>query len=128
MPKKKPSPATMRKNKNSTDDAIALLKNDHRTVEELFQKFETVESPNDKQQMARQICNELITHTKWEEEIFYPACREKEVEDDLLDEAQVEHDGAKVLITELMSLPAQSAFYDAKVTVLREYIKHHVGE
>ena len=110
------------------DDAIVLLKSDHRNVEKLFKKFEAAQSAADKQQIARQICNELITHTQLEEEIFYPACREKKVEDDVLDEAQVEHDGAKILITDLMALPAESPYFDAKVTVLSEYIKHHVGE
>jgi hypothetical protein len=81
-----------------------------------------------KQQLVKQICTELIVHTELEEEIFYPACREKQVDDDSLDEAQVEHDSAKILIGELMSQSPDSQFYDAKVSVLSEYIKHHVGE
>ena len=109
-------------------DAEALLKADHRKVEGMFKKFERSESDSEKEQLARQICLELIIHTKLEEEIFYPACREAEVEDDLMDEAQVEHDGAKVLVNELMEGLPSDEFYDAKMTVLSEYIKHHVGE
>ena len=76
----------------------------------------------------QQVCTELVVHSRLEEEIFYPACREQNVEDDLLDEAQVEHDTAKVLIADLMGQSPGEPFFDAKVTVLSEYIKHHVGE
>src|SRR5581483_2597020 len=81
-----------------------------------------------KYKLARQVCLELIVHTKLEEEIFYPACREKQVDSDLLDQAQVEHDGAKLLIADLLQSEPGEEFYDAKVTTLSEYIKHHVGE
>jgi hemerythrin superfamily protein len=109
-------------------DAISLLKADHRKVEQLFSQYESAGSRDQKRQLARQICNELIVHTKLEEEIFYPACREKVSEHEALDEAQVEHDSAKILIGELMSQDPDSEYYDAKVTVLSEYVKHHVGE
>lgn len=108
--------------------ADAMLKADHRKVEGLFEKFESASSASEKAGIVRQICNELIMHTMLEEEIFYPACREKQVESDILDEAQVEHDGAKMLICELQGGSPEDAFYDAKVSVLSEYIKHHVGE
>ncbi len=108
-------------------DAITLLKNDHRKVEQLFQQYEQSERRSEKQKLARQICQELIVHTKLEEEIFYPACREH-VDDQMLDEAQVEHDGAKVMINELLSGTPDQQFYDAKVKVLSEEIKHHVNE
>jgi hypothetical protein len=108
--------------------AAVLIKKDHRTVEQLFAKYETLEDARQKQQLALQICTELINHTAIEEEIFYPACREKGIDTDMLDEAQVEHDAAKILINELMSGEADAEYYDAKVTVLREQIKHHVGE
>jgi hemerythrin superfamily protein len=113
--------------KGSSTDAVAMLKADHRKVEELFKQFEKAEEP-EKRELALHICSELITHTLLEEELFYPACREQGVEDDILDEAQVEHDGAKTLITELLSQEPDEPFYDAKVAVLAEYIKHHVGE
>jgi len=110
-------------------DAIALLKADHRTVEKLFKDYEDADDDAaGKQKIAQQVCLELIIHAKIEEEIFYRACREAGVEDDLLQEAQVEHDTAKILIGELLSSDDISGPYDAKVKVLAEYIKHHVGE
>ena len=108
-------------------DAIALLKADHRKVEDLFEQFEKAGSDSSKQKLARQICVELKIHTMIEEEIFYPSLRGK-IEDDTLDEAYVEHDGAKVLINDLESAGPDADFYDAKVTVLSEEIKHHVKE
>jgi len=107
-------------------DAIALLKADHRKVEELFEKYETARGR--KADIAKQICMELTIHTMLEEEIFYPACREAGVDSDMMDEANVEHDGAKVLIAELEAGSPDDDFYDAKVKVLSEEIKHHVKE
>jgi hypothetical protein len=104
-----------------------LLKADHRKVEGLFKKAEKAKG-GAKENLVEQICNELIIHTMIEEEIFYPACRGEDVEEDMMDEAQVEHDGAKVLINDLMQSGANSPMYDAKVMVLSEYIKHHVKE
>ena len=100
-------------------DAIALLKADHRKVEELFEKFESAKGQAKKKALAEQICMELTIHTKIEEEIFYPAC-EGAVEEDLLKEAYVEHDGAKVLIAEIEAGGPDDEFYDAKVKVLSE--------
>jgi hypothetical protein len=108
-------------------DAIALLKADHRKVEGLFEKYESAKGAAKKQALVEQICTELSIHATIEEEIFYPACK-GEVEEDVLDEAYVEHDGAKVLIAELMAGKPSDAFYDAKVKVLSELIKHHVKE
>ena len=112
---------------NSAPDAIALLKADHRKVEGLFEEFEKARASTRKAALVRQICTELTVHTMIEEEIFYPACRGK-IEGDTLDEAYVEHDGAKMLIAELMDATPDDAFYDAKVKVLSEEIKHHVKE
>ncbi|MGH6978657.1 MAG: hemerythrin domain-containing protein [Brevundimonas sp.] len=108
-------------------DAIAMLKADHRKVEEIFEQFEKATSRSKKQNLALQACLELKVHTALEEEIFYPACRGK-IEDDLLNEAYVEHDGAKNLINEIEAMSAEDEFYDAKVKVLSEEIEHHVGE
>ncbi len=108
-------------------DAIALLKADHRAVEALFEKFENTSAKSQKEKIAQQICKELIVHTIIEEEIFYPACKGA-IEDDKLDEAYVEHDGAKTLIAEIMALSPDAEFYDAKVKVLSEEITHHVHE
>ena len=111
---------------SKTQDAIALLKADHRKVEELFEKYERARSK--KAEIARQICMELTIHTMIEEEIFYPACRKAGVDSDRMDEANVEHDGAKSLIAELENGTPGDAFYDAKVKVLSEEIEHHVKE
>jgi hemerythrin superfamily protein len=109
-------------------DAITLLKDDHRKVEELFARFEKASGDGRKQTIAQQICMELAIHTKIEEEIFYPACDGK-VEEDLLKEAYVEHDAAKQLIGEIMDAgPKEDDYYDAKVKVLQEQIEHHVKE
>ncbi len=109
-------------------DAIALLKADHRKVEDLFEKFEKARDADRKKALVQQICTELMVHTVIEEEIFYPACKGQIEEEDLLDESYVEHDGAKVLIAELVQGSPDDEFYDAKVTVLSEMIKHHVKE
>lgn len=108
-------------------DAIALLKADHRKVEDLFEKFESAGSDSKKQMLAEQICNELKVHTMIEEEIFYPAFDGK-IEDETLNEAYVEHDGAKVLINDILASSPEDQFYDAKVKVLSEEIEHHVKE
>jgi len=108
-------------------DAIALLKADHRKVEDLFSEYESAKGAVAKRKLAEQICLELTVHTQIEEEIFYPACKGK-VEGDLLDESYVEHDGAKVLIAEIENGKPSDDYYDAKVTVLAEQIKHHVHE
>lgn len=112
---------------DSKQDAIALLKADHREVEELFEQFEKTSSASKKQKIANQICLELTVHTKIEEEIFYPACEGK-IEEDLIKEAYVEHDGAKVLIAEIEAGSPEDEYYDAKVKVLSEQIEHHVEE
>jgi hypothetical protein len=109
-------------------DAITLLKEDHRKVEDLFDKFEKARDESRKQALVKQICTELVVHTMIEEEIFYPACKDKIEDEDLLEESYVEHDGAKVLIAELLQSGPDAGFYDAKVTVLSEMIAHHVKE
>ncbi|MDQ3144555.1 MAG: hemerythrin domain-containing protein [Pseudomonadota bacterium] len=110
-----------------TPDAVALLKADHKKVEELFASFENASGDGRKQKLAEEICMELTVHAAIEEEIFYPACEGK-VEDDLLKEAYVEHDGAKILIAEIEAGGPGDEFYDAKVKVLGEQIEHHVEE
>jgi hemerythrin superfamily protein len=112
---------------NKNQDAIALLKQDHRTVEELFEKFQKASGSDRKRTLAEQICLELSVHAEIEEEIFYPACEGK-VDEDLLKESYVEHDGAKVLIAEIMNGGPGDEYYDAKVKVLQEEIEHHVEE
>ena len=108
-------------------DAIALLKNDHRTVEDLFERFEKSNAKTAKEKIAKLVCLELMVHSQVEEEIFYPAVRGV-IDEELHDEALVEHDGAKVLIAEILAGSPDDEFYDAKVKVLSEMIKHHVKE
>ncbi len=107
--------------------AVTLLKKDHREVEGWFDEYEQLEADAEKLALFNQIALALKVHTRIEEEIFYPEER-GDVEDDLLDEAYVEHDGAKKLIAEIEAMKPDEEFYDAKVKVLGEYIKHHVKE
>jgi hypothetical protein len=108
-------------------NAIQLLTQDHREVEELFEKFESASGDGKKEKLARQICTELKVHAMIEEEIFYPALRGK-IDDDDIDEAYVEHDGAKVLINDIEAGSPDDHFYEAKVKVLKEEIEHHIKE
>jgi hemerythrin superfamily protein len=108
-------------------DALQLLSADHRKVEELFDEFEKAKGASKKQELVLQICTELKVHAMIEEEIYYPAIRGKVDEDDL-DEAYVEHDGAKMLINDLENAEPNEDYYDAKVSVLQEQIEHHVKE
>lgn len=108
-------------------DAIALLKADHRTVEDLFDQFEATSSKAKQKSLATEICTELVIHTTIEEELFYPALKGK-IDSDLLDESYVEHDGAKLLIGQIMASEPGEDFFEAKVTVLSEEIEHHVHE
>lgn len=109
-------------------DAISLLKADHREVKGWFKDFEDAEKDSEKQKLADRICFALTVHAAIEEEIFYPAAREGTEDDDLLDEAEVEHASAKQLIAEIKGMKAGDRLFDAKVTVLGEYIDHHVKE
>jgi len=107
--------------------AVKLLKQDHREVEGWFDEYEQLDADREKLELFRKIALALKVHTQIEEEIFYPESR-GEVEDDLLDEAEVEHDSAKKLIAEIEAMKPGDELYDAKVKVLGEYIKHHVRE
>lgn len=108
-------------------NATQLLAADHRKVEELFESYEKARGEDRKRKLAQQICLELKIHAQIEEEIFYPAVKGA-VDEELLNEAYVEHDGAKVLIQEIEAGGPDEAFYDAKVKVLSEQIEHHVYE
>lgn len=108
--------------------AIDLLEQDHREVEAYFDELEGLKDDAAKQDLAQKICMALTVHTQIEEEIFYPQAREAIEDDDLLDEALVEHDGAKKLIAEIEEMEAGEELFDAKVKVLGEMIRHHVEE
>lgn len=114
------------------NDATLLLTRDHAEVSKLFKQYKKlVDSEaegSERQALAEQICAMLTVHATIEEEIFYPAAREADVESDLLDEAEVEHASAKELIAQIQGMGPDDDLYDAKVTVLGEYIDHHVQE
>lgn len=110
-----------------TQDAIKLLKQDHREVEQLFDQFERARA-NRKQELAEQICQMLTVHAQIEEEIFYPAARQALKKADLVDEATVEHQSAKDLIAQIQGASGADDLFEAKVKVLGEYIRHHVKE
>lgn len=109
-------------------DAIKLLKEDHKQVKSWFEEFDKSEDNAKKQELANQICMALTVHAQIEEEIFYPAAYEALDDDDLLDEAEIEHASAKALIAEIQASTAGEPLFDARVTVLGEYIDHHVQE
>ena len=114
--------------RTSKTDAITFLKEDHRQVEAWFEEYEDLENEVEKGELATKICQALKVHTQIEEEIFYPAARKATGDNDLLDEAAVEHAGAKHLIGEIEAMEPGEDLYDAKIRVLSEQIKHHVAE
>lgn len=111
-------------------DAISLLKADHKEVKGWFEQFDKTEDDAKKQELADKICRALTIHAQIEEEIFYPAAYDAldEEGDDMLDEAEIEHASAKALIAQIGASAAGEPLFDAKVTVLGEYIAHHVQE
>jgi hemerythrin superfamily protein len=122
---------TKRSTSTQAQDAIAMLMADHKKVKKLFSDFDKLKEEggdDEKSAIVDQICNELKIHTELEEEIFYPAVRKAIDDSDLMDEALVEHAGAKDLIAQLEDASPEDDLYDAKVTVLGEQIDHHVKE
>ena len=114
-------------------DACDLLDADHKAVKKMFTDYEdlTKAGGNNKQKkraLADKICNELSVHMQIEEGIFYPAIRKPVKDDAMMNEAEVEHAGAKDLITQIQEMNVSDPMFDAKVTVLGEYIDHHVKE
>jgi hemerythrin superfamily protein len=110
-------------------DALALLRRDHEKVSALFKAFDKIKGDGaEKAELVATICQELTVHATIEEEIFYPTVRQAIDDSDLLDEAEVEHASLKALIGQLQQMRPGDELYDAKVTVLSEYVKHHVKE
>lgn len=124
----KSAPAARKPNGATRSNAIALLKADHREVEQMFESFEKARGEDRKKSLATRICNALRVHAQIEEEIFYPAFYEATREEDLHNEAIIEHDGVKKLITEIESSGPGDQYFDARVKVLSEMVKHHVNE
>ena len=122
-----------RRTAKSSHDAIKMLTEDHRKVTDLFDEFEKMKKRADTDEEAKQLlietaCAELTIHAQLEEEIFYPAARDAIDDMDLLDEAEVEHATARQLISELAAMQSGDDLYEAKFTVLGEYVKHHIEE
>ncbi len=109
-------------------EATRLLRTDHKHVSELFEQFESVRSTTKKQALVLEICQELTVHAQIEEEIFYPAIQKVLKDKTLVPEARVEHETLKYLIAQISAREPESEEYDASVTVLSEYVKHHVKE
>lgn len=112
----------------AAENAIELLKADHSQVKSWFEAFLSTRSENRKKELVQKILLALKVHTQIEAEIFYPAFLEATGEKDIHHEAEVEHDAAKKLIAEIEASGATDDYYDAKVKVLSEMIKHHVNE
>ena len=120
----------MAKSKAKAGGALEMLKEDHDKVKKAFKDFEKLDREDAEavQQLVQTVCEELKVHTTLEEEIFYPALREALDDEDLMNEAQVEHETAKMLIEQLENMGPDDPNYHATFTVLGEYVKHHVKE
>ena len=123
--------ATRPRRTSNPNDAIALLMADHAKVKKMFKEFDKAHkegADSDSEKVAKAICQELRIHTAVEEEIFYPGVRETLDDDDMMNEAEVEHASAKSLIEQIEGADSSDPMYAAKVMVLGEYIDHHVNE
>jgi hemerythrin superfamily protein len=120
----------MTKTRSKTLTAIDLLKEDHDKVKKAFKEFEKLDRSDTEtcRQVVRTVCEDLRVHTSLEEEIFYPAVREAIDDEDIMNEAAVEHETAKMLIDQLENMDADDPNYYATFTVLGEYVMHHVKE
>jgi hemerythrin superfamily protein len=120
------------KKRSAGKDAVALLTEDHKTVDKIFKEFETLKkkdgSDAKKAELVRGACTALTVHAQIEEDLFYPAMYEAIDAEDELDEAEVEHATIKSLVSQLEDMEPGDELYDATVTVLAEYVRHHVKE
>ena len=108
-------------------NAIDLLKQQHEEVSSLFKAFEKATDAGEKQLLVQQICDSLAAHATIEEKVFYPSSKSEKTED-ILHESVEEHLAIKRVIADLVSMSATDEQYDAKVTVLKEEVEHHVEE
>jgi hemerythrin superfamily protein len=120
----------MAKKQGNALNALTLLKQDHDNVKKAFKEFEKMDHGDSAtmKELVQQVCTELKIHTTIEEEIFYPAVRQKIDDDDLMNEAQVEHASAKDLIAQLENMTPEDPLYAPTFTVLGEYVLHHAKE
>ena len=127
-----PRPKSQASRSEAAPDATKLLAADHKEVKALFAQYEKLADAEadsgDRQVLAQRICGMLTVHATIEEEIFYPAAREALEEQDVLDEAEVEHASVKDLVDQIESMSPDDELYDAKVKVLGEYVNHHATE
>ncbi|MCX8566570.1 MAG: Hemerythrin HHE cation binding domain-containing protein [Glomeribacter sp. 1016415] len=113
---------------SKTLGATAMLRADHKHVNELFEEYEKARAATKKKDLVTQICIELTVHAQLEEEIFYPAVKKALKDHELVPEATVEHDTLKNLIAQVKDVEPNGEMFDAKIKVLSEYVKHHVKE
>ncbi|HZM34485.1 MAG TPA: hemerythrin domain-containing protein [Burkholderiales bacterium] len=120
----------MPKTRSKSAEAIEMLKEDHAKVKKAFKEFEKMDRSDTEtcRQLVQTVCEDLKVHTTLEEEIFYPAVREAIEDDDIMNEAAVEHETAKMLIDQLENMEPDDPNYYATFTVLGEYVMHHVKE
>jgi hemerythrin superfamily protein len=112
-------------------EVLNMLKEDHKKVKKAFQTFERLdkqERADECQALVTQTCADLTLHATLEEEVFYPAIRPVLREEDLIDEAEVEHASAKTLIADLRQMAPEDRAYAATFKVLGEYVQHHIKE
>lgn len=122
--------ATAKKSKATpkAQEATAMLRADHKSVDALFKEYEKARANTKKKALVMQICNELTVHAQIEEEIFYPAVKKALKDKELVPEATVEHASLKALIAQVKDVEPDGEMFDAKIKVLSEYVKHHVKE
>jgi hemerythrin superfamily protein len=119
---------TKQNSPSKVQDAIALLRADHKLVSALFAEYEKARSTSKKKMLVTQICSELSVHAQVEEEIFYPAVKKALKDKEMIPEATVEHATLKALIGQVEGIEPDGEMFDAKIKVLSEYVKHHVKE
>jgi hemerythrin superfamily protein len=120
----------MPKSRSKSVEAIDMLKQDHDKVEKAFKEFESIDREDMRRcrELVMSVCEDLKLHTTLEEEIFYPAVREALEDENIMNEAAVEHETAKMLIEQLENMQDDDPNFHATFTVLGEYVRHHIKE
>jgi len=110
-----------------TIDALELLKSQHDEVEELFSMIEDEEDSEEKEELFRELADKIAAHSTIEEKIFYPSVMTEETSEQLL-EATEEHLAAKRVLADMLEMNADDERFDAKLSVLKEAIRHHARD